>query len=56
MHAKGVANFRWASLNSTLKVSDQIIDLDITVPDTYANAVNGAKVVIASTSQNSQEA
>lgn len=56
MHAKGIANFRWASLNSTLKVNDQIIDLDITVPDTYANAVNGAKLVVASTSQNGLEA
>lgn len=49
MHAKGLANFRWTTLNQTINPGNQVVKLDVTVPDTYANSVNGAKLIVTST-------
>lgn len=55
MHGKGLANFRWAELNSTVQPYSHIMNLSVQVPDTYATSVYGAKVVVTSTSHNFRE-
>lgn len=54
MHAKGLANFRWASLTQTALPDEQIIKLDVPVPDSFASALMGKTVVVTSTNLNDE--